>query len=281
MRRQANGLEIDTSDCLIDGLIISNFAFSGIVINQMATPGIPGNNLILGNFIGTNATGSAPAPNGASGIVVVDSTSNDIGGNSPGEGNLISGNSGSGIQIADAASTGNVVEGNYIGTNVNGTIAISNAFDGISFGELTNPVVGVGYASNNTVGGTAAGARNIISGNGRNGVHIDGGSGNVVLGNYIGTDVNGTGARAQRARRRAGRRRRHEHDRRHGDWRGQRHFGQCRERRGDRLDRSHRGRLFHHAGEPVVEFQRHPGERDRDRRHRQLHRSGRQGHSRL
>ncbi len=191
---QANGLEIDTTGCLIEGLIINNFAFNGIVIDEMGLGDIPGDNDIQGNFIGTNATGSAPAANGVDGIIVIDSSDNVIGGAEPGEGNLISGNGKNGIAIVDAASTGNVVQGNYIGTDVNGTIAVSNTEDGVAFGQLQQPVVGVGYASNNTVGGTAAGARNIISGNGWNGVHIDSGAGNVVQGNYIGLDVNGTAA---------------------------------------------------------------------------------------
>ena len=158
------------------------------------TPGAVGENEIEGNFIGTNATGMAPEPNGNDGITVVDSAANTIGGETVSTGNLISGNGQSGIAIVDAASNANVVEGNYIGTDVTGTNAVSNSRDGVAFGELLNPVVGVGYASNNTVGGTAAGARNIISGNGWHGVHIDSGTGNVVQGNYIGTDVTGAAA---------------------------------------------------------------------------------------
>ncbi|HXG68863.1 MAG TPA: HYR domain-containing protein, partial [Blastocatellia bacterium] len=76
---------------------------------------------------------------------------------------------------------GNIVEGNYIGTNVAGTLALANALDGVF-------VTG----ANNTVGGSTPAARNLISGN-RNGVQISGvaATGNQVRGNFIGTDAGG------------------------------------------------------------------------------------------
>jgi titin len=81
----------------------------------------------------------------------------------------------------------NQVQGNLIGTDVNGTASVGNSFDGVG---IQNGV------SDNTIGGTTAGARNVISGNSGQGVRIDGGgtTGNQVLGNFIGTKVNGTAA---------------------------------------------------------------------------------------
>src|SRR5205814_1904684 len=78
--------------------------------------------------------------------------------------------------------SGNRVEGNYLGTDAAGTAGVPNA-SGVW-------IEGAG----NTVGGTTAGARNVISGNVRLGVVIDGpgASGNVVQGNYSGTDAAGT-----------------------------------------------------------------------------------------
>src|SRR6185369_13259017 len=76
------------------------------------------------------------------------------------------------------------IQGNLIGTNAAGTAAVGNGSTGVR-------VVG-GAGTPTTIGGTAAGARNVISGNGE-GVGIGAGSGAVVAGNYIGTDAAGTG----------------------------------------------------------------------------------------
>ena len=95
----------------------------------------------------------------------------------PGEGNLISGNFGTGVSFPDSVDTGNTVAGNYIGTDVTGTLAIPNGGGGVYVAGPTN-----------TIGGTTAAARNVISGNNGFGVQISGTSatGNTVDGNYIG-----------------------------------------------------------------------------------------------
>ncbi len=81
------------------------------------------------------------------------------------------------------SSTGVLIQGNLIGTDAKGTFAVSNQSDGI---DITNSL--------NTVGGTASGKCNIISGNGQIGVEIGGGgnTGNLVQGNSIGTNSAGT-----------------------------------------------------------------------------------------
>ena len=78
-----------------------------------------------------------------------------------------------------------MLEGNFIGTDAFGASAIPNAANGILLDR----------ASGNTIGGSAIGARNVISGNGRNGIElISGSAGNTVQGNYIGVDVTGSTA---------------------------------------------------------------------------------------
>jgi Calx-beta domain len=134
------------------------------------------NNQIMGNFIGTNAGGTAQLGNGGNGIE--NSGSNTvIGGTAAGAGNLISGNFQAGI-----FSPGRVrIQGNFIGTDVTGKVAVGNSTSGIStFGS-----------PGDLIGGTVAGARNIISANGFKGVSF-GGVGSKLQGNYIGTDVTGT-----------------------------------------------------------------------------------------
>src|SRR5262249_41283446 len=78
------------------------------------------------------------------------------------------------------AGSGNVVQGNYLGTDVTGTPGMGNGIG-----------LYVASGSNNLIGGTTAGAGNLISGNWY-GLYLSGGSGNVVQGNYVGTDATGT-----------------------------------------------------------------------------------------
>jgi parallel beta-helix repeat protein len=141
------------------------------------------NNIVLGNYIGTNAAGTAAVPNG--GGVLIDGDNNTIGGTTPPARNLISGNSNEGVEIRSGGN-GNTISGNYIGTNLAGTAALANVEGGVL----------IDNTANNTVGGTTAGARNVISGNGTHGVMINaaGATGNLVQGNYVGTNSSGTAA---------------------------------------------------------------------------------------
>src|SRR5262249_25596731 len=99
----------------------------------------------------------------------------------------VSGNAAVGISIFGAGTASNVVQGNLIGTDKDGVNALGNALAGVALQLGT---------TNNTIGGTTAPARNIVSGNSLSGIEIkDGGStGNVVEGNYIGTNSAGTAA---------------------------------------------------------------------------------------
>jgi titin len=140
-------------------------------------------NVISGNYIGTTVTGLAALGNVYNGVEVATSSSNLIGGTNPGAGNVISGNGQSGIYFISAPATSNLVQGNYIGLNASGTGAISNGEDAVTINGV----------SGNTIGGTVAAARNVLSGNMESGVFIftAGAASNVIAGNYIGTDVTG------------------------------------------------------------------------------------------
>jgi titin len=145
-------------------------------------------NGVRGNFIGTDAAGTAALPNGDRGVIIQNGAAdNTVGGAAGGAGNLISGNTGRGVDIFGGGTTGNQVLGNYIGTTVDGTAALPNSDDGVAidFG-----------ATADIIGGTAGGAGNLISGNTNNGIEIfgNGAANNQVLGNLIGTDVTGTQA---------------------------------------------------------------------------------------
>jgi titin len=158
--------------------VISGNGRRGVLVFQPTASG----NEILGNYIGTDANGTADLGNAHIGVTIFDATNNSIGGTTAGAGNVISGNS-FGVFIGFGDATDNRVEGNLIGTDFTGTVALGNEFDG---------VVLDGGASN-FIGGTASGSRNIISGNGDDGIDIRRtASGNLVLGNFIGTDISGT-----------------------------------------------------------------------------------------
>jgi len=155
--------------------IISGNSDNGILIAGPATH----TNTIIGNYIGTNGTGTSALPNIDSGILITDSSLN----NTIGPENLISGNSSSGVHLALGA-TSNTVTGNLIGTNPAGNGSRPNSAG----------IVIDGAAISNTIGGTDLADRNVISGNTWEGVLIEGSGtdGNSVLGNFIGTDVTGT-----------------------------------------------------------------------------------------
>ena len=198
---------LDSSDNAIRGLQIQNCR-TGVVIREEAQRNVVGgseglesrnvissnthvgitvrgdNNIIIGNYIGTDATGTVSVPNGMEGVWIATGAENNVvGGSIPGERNVISGNRLFGVSISGSGTTGNVVMGNYIGVDATGSARLTNRYG----------VVISGGAQNNTVGGTAPGERNVISGNG-GGVLIrhPGSSGNIVIGNYIGTDATGS-----------------------------------------------------------------------------------------
>lgn len=152
---------------------LSGNTTAGVFIESAAS-----NNVVQGNFIGTDFSGNAGRPNGSAGVYVAGS-GNQIGGTNAGARNVISGNGNYGIQFAGGMS--NRVEGNLIGLGAAGQVLANSA--GI---YLFN-------SSSNVFGGADAGARNIISGNGT-GIVL-GSPANSVLGNYIGTDASGQAAR--------------------------------------------------------------------------------------
>jgi CSLREA domain-containing protein len=180
----ANGNTIG-GDTAGEGNVISGNLGGGVVINASGTV----NNIISGNYIGTNASGASAAANLHDGVhILAGASRNTIGGDAPGERNVISGNSQNGILIDDSESTNNVVSGNYIGLNASGTNALPNGMNGVMLNSS---------ATNNTIGGDTTGERNVISGNYDDGVHIGSlaTSGNIVSANFIGTDAAGTAAR--------------------------------------------------------------------------------------
>jgi CSLREA domain-containing protein len=159
--------------------VISGNSGSGVRIFSGST-----RNKVEGNYIGTDATGTAEIGNRAAGVAIEDSSSNIVGGTAAGARNVISGNGHSGVLIHALApwnrTSGNRIEGNYIGAAANGTTDLGNLGNGVA-------ILG---GDSNTVGGTATGAGNVVSGNGRTGIVIIRGeaTGNRVERNFVGTN---------------------------------------------------------------------------------------------
>ncbi|MEA2410942.1 MAG: large repetitive protein [Thermoleophilaceae bacterium] len=170
-----------------DGVTIGDASGNGNLISGNAVFGLylfAGNHTVQGNKIGTNLAGTAAIPNGNSGIQLLghDMT---IGGTASNAGNLISGNTSHGI--GSDTTQNNTIQGNLIGTNASGTAALPNGQGGVDLAGGTS----------NVIGGSAAGARNVISGNAVFGLKLqppegNTNDGNQVLGNLIGTKLDGT-----------------------------------------------------------------------------------------
>lgn len=174
-----------------DGLLISagGSTVRGLAINLCPRDAIRlqslGSNIIAGNFLGTDPSGTVALPNGEGGVMINGSPDNLIGGTNASSRNLISGGNQNGIYLFTSGAEGNVISGNFIGTSVTGLTPLGNVHNGVE----------VATASYNLIGGTSPGTRNVISGNGQSGIFFLAApaTSNLVEGNYIGVNALGTG----------------------------------------------------------------------------------------
>lgn len=135
---------------------------------------------IEGNYVGLNATGTGPVPNGTG--ISVSGPNSVVGGTAAGSRNVASGNVSTGIRINPQGS-GSLVQGNIVGLDESGISPLANGGIGID-----------SQAGNGTtIGGTSAAARNIVAGNGLHGVRISTGAPSEVFvqGNVIGLATDG------------------------------------------------------------------------------------------
>ncbi len=214
------------------GVTVSGNVISGNLGDGVTLDGAAGA-VVTGNTIGTDAAGADTVdPNGNSlsnsgnGVTIEGAASgNTIGGPSAGDGNLISGNFGNGVEVV--AGTGSLIQGNDIGTSLAGTAAVGNYGNGVSIeasgtdllgnvvsgnygygvwvaansSVIQGNLIGVGAdrptavpnqadgvyiaGSDNLVGGAGAGEGNIIAFNMGNGVTVDSGTQNTISRNSI------------------------------------------------------------------------------------------------
>lgn len=138
-------------------------------------------NTIQNNYLGTDDSGTVDVGNFTTGVYVTGASDGTlIGGDSPGERNVISGNT-QGVWLSSA--TGVLVQGNYVGLDATGTAALANSSNGVY----------VLNSDSNVIGGIGAGQGNVISGN-NHGVNISASVSTEVSGNLIGTNAAGTAA---------------------------------------------------------------------------------------
>jgi hypothetical protein len=187
-----NAFIIRGGDTTLRGFSIGGFNGTAIRIE------VKGGNIIQANHIGTDAAGNSAIANGR-GVNILHSPDNIIGGNLEGEGNVISGNIVEGVYLFGAASKNNVVSGNRIGTNRDGTAALRNRV-GVRLENSPDNIIGgttdiVGQGPGNLISGNTDTRPNIKMSDVRTGIGvlIDGNSakGNRIQGNLIGTDHTG------------------------------------------------------------------------------------------
>jgi hypothetical protein len=163
-------LELFSSNNLVRGLVLTNYGIgAGIEVAGS-------NTRVVGNFIGTDPSGmtAQPSRSGAG----LDGSGNTLGGPLPADRNIIVGST---LNVV-GLTIGHTVQGNYIGTNKDGSAGLGSLFHGVATS-----------GDGNVIGGAGAGAGNLISGNGAafgSGVLLAS-SGNSVVGNLIGTDRDG------------------------------------------------------------------------------------------
>jgi hypothetical protein len=218
---RTSSIGLDSPRNLLGGTVAGarNIIAGGVgMIDGLAGPGTPAyphhiySNLIQGNYIGTDVTGTKVL---GGQVKIQDSPDNTIGGTTPAARNIISGSRRAGILVlsADDTSGGTLIQGNYIGTDKTGQLGLGNNLDGVSPQEanpfrpsrggicifIVEPLFEITRTGKNiTIGGSIPEARNVISASLTHGLVITGTpsktSGRIgvtVQGNAIGTDASG------------------------------------------------------------------------------------------
>lgn len=188
-----NGTDADTAG---ERNIISGNDDDGVEIGGSGSSG----NLVAGNYIGLASSGTAPVGNDQAGILLnTGALFNTIGGITAALRNVIGGNANRGMYINTAGgsstpTTQNVIEGNYIGTDASGVVPMTNHL---------NDAISIDLSPGNIIGGTVAGAGNVLAAAGDSGVYIYGdyargpyasAAGTLIAGNTIGLAADGVTA---------------------------------------------------------------------------------------
>lgn len=155
--------------------IISNNGRNGINIADSD------NISIEGSYIGVAGDGVTVRANTGNGVRGVNCEFLTVGGDAAGEGNVVSGNTSTGVSVLGTFSRNTTIQGNMIGVSADGLVAVGNGAGGI----------GLNDSEDSQIGGTAVAARNVISNNNQSGMFISNCPRTTIENNYVG--VNGTG----------------------------------------------------------------------------------------
>ena len=158
-----DGLSIQGAASRVRGLVVQGFRGAGI---RVGAAGV----VVEGNHIGTNAEGTAAEGNAFGVLVDSGGTGSLVGGTTAPARNVISGNGTGVLVVADSA----VVRGNYIGLAADGATPLPNTGDGVSVRGAVAFGVVQDLSNDNVIGGTEAGAANVIAFNGGHGVSVTG-----------------------------------------------------------------------------------------------------------
>ncbi|HMR63279.1 MAG TPA: choice-of-anchor D domain-containing protein [Anaerolineae bacterium] len=187
---------LDGNNLAADGLVLSATAdgttIRGLVIRDFGGDGLEiqagsNNNTIVGNYLGrlnTSGTNAGAGEGNSSAGLRVLGNNTTIGGTTPADRNVISGNSGDGLNLSGV--TGTMIQGNYLGLDAAGTTALGNGSNGLEVSD----------GSGNSIGGTDPNTANVVAANTREQIYLNASSNNLVQGNRIGTDASGTSAPA-------------------------------------------------------------------------------------
>ena len=167
--------------------VISGNRSNGITFNGRDVNGI----VVMGNFVGLDASGTSIIPNGGNGVQLIDSPSNSIGGPGAAPGNVISGNAGEGIRLDGEFATSNTISGNFIGISASGFADFGNQASGIYLRRAPQ-----NYVQDNVISGNDGFAGIAICGNlafcgGGDDAGGSNAAGNVIRGNLIGLNATG------------------------------------------------------------------------------------------
>jgi uncharacterized repeat protein (TIGR01451 family) len=178
----------------VDGVLIDQAAFNNVIqwnlISGNGRNGVtvetnsnltPSGNVIIANIIGLDIVKARALPNNNNGVLINNARNTRVGGSTVDSSNVISGNNDDGVYIYGDISRGNMILGNYIGTDDLGDKAIPN-YQGVE----------ILYSNGNMIGGSEYGSGNLISGNLHGGVYLYGADSNLVYSNFIGLDIQGT-----------------------------------------------------------------------------------------
>ncbi|HEY2587375.1 MAG TPA: Ig-like domain repeat protein [Tepidisphaeraceae bacterium] len=185
-----DGVVITSDGNTLSGNLISGNNYDGVYVKGA-------HNTLTGNLIGLDATGENAVPNSVlganvvSGGVVVDSSAyTTIGGATASDRNVITGNNQDGIVFINDSGPGNVVDGNYIGLDMTGTLAVTFTLDNNFYSGNNGAGVDLGSASGLAVSNVQV-FNNIISANQYSGVYLSAATDNTIQGNIIGLGEDG------------------------------------------------------------------------------------------